>query len=77
MNAIFYLEMAHLFELKYVDGDFKNELADEIIEWLRENKIKFTEGNFIVNGDSGRVSYRYGFGFKKQEDLIAFKLRWL
>lgn len=47
------------------------EINDKFRNWLKENKIKFHQTQFDIR------KRRFKFYFKTDDDLIAFKLKWL
>lgn len=58
--------------LEVVRGN-NRKLQLDIIKWLLESKISWSQGWI----DSGGSFGSFGLIFKREEDLMAFTLRWL
>ena len=71
IRGILYSEMFHLFEQD--PKTLRWNLSVELVDWLEENNIHVKEQEFIIENSSNQ----FGLSFETDENVMAFKLRWL
>lgn len=69
--GVLYSELFHLMEHNPENNSWR--VLDEVMDWLTENHVNIKEQEFTFTDNSR------GFGllFESDEDVMAFKLRWL